>query len=899
MRLTPGAKLGPYEILTPLGAGGMGEVYKARDTRLDRTVAIKILPETLAADPQFRERFDREARTISQLDHPHICALYDVGEQDGTSFLVMQYLEGETLEARIKKGALPLDQALQYAIQIADALATAHKAGIVHRDLKPGNVMLTKSGAKLLDFGLAKAGAPVIGGVGLSMLPTTPPITQQGSILGTFQYMAPEQLEGQEADARTDIFAFGAVVYEMVTGKKAFEGKSQASLIHAIMGVDPPLLSHSQPLTPPGLDRLVARCLAKDADGRWQNARDLGFALTEALAGARPDTTPIKKTGRELVLTVVTVLACLLVVIFGVLAYRVRVTPTATDAPEVIRLIVPAPNGEALPSAGADDGGVAVSPDGRYLTFTTVSPQTNRRRLWVRALASLDLRALEETDDATWPFWSPDSRFIGFGANGQLKRVSVTGGGARPICDVGGTFFLGGTWNDRDEIVFGRLGGRVGAGLSRVAAAGGTPVPLTSLDASREEIAHLWPQFLPDGRHLIFFVASNRPEYRGPYVGTLDSPERSRIASGFGSATYANGFLLYRGEPPTLMAQRFDLTTMKTQGDPVVVLDDLAPSTITEFHPLFSVSRTGVLAYQPVSLSGTRLVWFDRLGKEIGVLRADGERYVDPEISPDTRYVAVDRIERKTGRIHVVLIDVDRGTMSRLNPELAADARPIWSRDGGSLVLAGVAQAQGPFATWSLYRKPLGAAALSNRIAQFAYPLTYPTDWSRDGQTAILQQSFPTAVLALQMRNGATMPLVAGGNQGRLSPDAQWVAYISSESDTREIYIRSVSGAGQKLLSSGGGQNPRWRGDGRELFYGNDRSVMTVDVTPGPTLGLGRPRMLFEHATFMNAEPAPTPNGADFAVSADGKRLLLNVLDEKAPQSPITVVVNWMAGLKK
>jgi Tol biopolymer transport system component len=467
----------------------------------------------------------------------------------------------------------------------------------------------------------------------------------------------------------------------------------------------------------------------------------------------------------------------------------------------------------------------------------------------------------------------------------------VTGGEARTICDVSGPFFAGGTWNERDEIVFGAFT----SGLFRVAAAGGTAVPLAiTPDVSRQEMGHLWPQFLPDGRHLIFLVVSSRPEYSGQYVGSLDSPERSRIAAGFGSVSYANGFLLYRGEPPTLMAQRFDLTTMKTQGDPVVVLDDLAPATINELHPHFSVSRTGVLAYQPVSLSGTRLVWFDRLGKELSVLRADGERYVDPEISPDARYVAVGRIERKTGRIHVVLIDVGRGTMSRLNPELAADARPIWSHDGTSLVFAGEAQGR-----WGLYRKPIGAAALSSPIAQFAYPSTYPTDWSRDDQTAILQQILPTAVLALQMRNGATMPLVAGGNQGRLSSDAQWVAYISSESDTREIYIRSVSGAGQKLVSSGGGQNPRWRGDGRELFYGNDRSIMTVEVTPGPTLELGRPRVLFEHATFMNAEPAPTPNGADFAVSADGKRLLLNVLDEKAPQSPITVVVNWMATLKK
>jgi Tol biopolymer transport system component len=903
MTRVAGTRLGPYEIQSAIGSGGMGEVYKARDTRLDRTVAIKILPDALAADAQFRDRFDREARTISQLDHPHICALYDVGEQDGTSFLVMQYLEGETLEARLKKGALPLAQTLKYAVQIADALAAAHKAGIVHRDLKPGNIMLTKAGAKLLDFGLAKTGALVIGGVGLSMLPTTPPnLTAQGTILGTFQYMAPEQLEGQEADARTDIFAFGAVVYEMVTGKKAFEGKSQASLVAAIMSTEPPPLSTVQPLTPPALDRLVARCVAKDADDRWQSSRDLGFALTAVLVVARPDTTPIKSTGRELVLRAVTALACLLAVLFGVVAYRGRVTPTATDPPEVVRLTVPAPNGEALPSSGADDGGVAVSPDGRYLTFSTISPQTNRRRLWVRALASLDARALEETDDATWPFWSPDSRFIGFGADGHLKRVSVTGGAARTICDVGGTFFSGATWNDRDEIVFGRY---PSAGLFRVAAAGGTPARLTTPDPSRQEFGHLWPQFLPDGRHLIFFVLSTRPEYNGEYLGSLDSREHSRIAlKGDASgviAAYANGFLLYRGEPPTLMAERFDLTTMKSQGDPIVVLDDLAWATISGLRAHFSVSRTGVLAYQPVPLPGTRLVWFDRSGKELNVLRADGERYVDPETSPDGRYVAVDRIERKSGRGHVVLIDVDRGTMSRLNPELAADARPIWSHDGKSLVFAGVAQRQGLWG-WGLYRKALGAAALSSLIGPFAVPMTYPTDWSSDGQTAILMElgSGNSTLLTVQMRNGTIAPLPGEGSQGRLSPDGQWVADISYESGIREIYVRSLSGSGTKqLVSNGGGQNPRWRGDGHELFYANDRLVMVVDVKPGPSLKLGRPRTLFEHATFMNVEPAPTPDGSDFAVSADGQRFLLNVLDEKATQSPITVVVNWPAALKK
>jgi serine/threonine protein kinase len=431
--LAAGTRLGPYEIRASIGAGGMGEVYKARDTRLDRTVAIKILPETLAADPQFRERFDREARTISKLDHPHICTLYDVGEQDGSSFLVMQYLEGETLEARLKKGALPLAQALQVAAQIADALATAHKAGIVHRDLKPGNIMLTKSGARLLDFGLAKTGASVLSGTNLSILPTTPPITQPGSILGTFQYMAPEQLEGQEADARTDIFAFGAVVYEMVTGKKAFEGKSQAGLISVIMSGEPKPLLTQDPMVPPALDHVVKGCLAKDPDRRWQVAQDLLLQLRWiAEEGAQPGIR-LPPTGqwrqREKITQILVAITSLLVVgVAALLFVSLRRPRTASE----IRFLITAPN-----LADNSNNALAVSPDGRSIAFVAATP-AKTFGLFVRQMGSTAPQLLAGTEGAANPFWSPDSRFIAFSANETLRKIDVSGGPPQTLCEWSG-----------------------------------------------------------------------------------------------------------------------------------------------------------------------------------------------------------------------------------------------------------------------------------------------------------------------------------------------------------------------------------------------------------------------------------------------------------------------------
>jgi predicted Ser/Thr protein kinase len=611
MALAAGDRLGPYEIISPLGAGGMGEVYRARDTRLDRIVAIKVLAAELANDPQFRNRFDREARTISQLDHPHICALYDVGERDGTSFLVMQYLEGETLETRLKIGALRLDHALQYSIQIAEALDKAHRAGIVHRDLKPGNIMLTKAGAKLLDFGLAKATGPAGARAGLSMLPTTPPgLTAQGTILGTFQYMAPEQLEAQEADTRTDIFAFGAVVYEMVTGTKAFEGKSHASLIGAILKDQPRALFNLQPLAPPALDRIVETCLAKSPDDRWQTARDLLRELKWLAEGAAEGTNgAITSTARSReravwVLGAVAVLAIAALVALATLYFR-RTVPE----PVVTRLdVVTPPTSEAF--------SFALSPDGRRLAF--VANGDKGSQLWLRPLDQVRAQPLAGTEGAIYPFWAPDGRAIGFFADGKLKRIDFTGGALQVLADA--PYPRGGTWNADGVIVFGPSGADA---LLRVAATGGTTAPVTRLAPGQG--SHRWPQFLPDGRRFVFLMATGQPQTQGVYLGSLDGGEPIRVMPAETAAVYAApGYLLLVSQG-VLAAYPFDAARATVANEPMPVAQVVGTDD-GEFHSAFSVSAAGVLAHRAGAGVRRQLVWVDRTGKMLGGVRPAGRK---------------------------------------------------------------------------------------------------------------------------------------------------------------------------------------------------------------------------------------------------------------------------------
>ena len=556
MPILPGRRLGPYEILSAIGAGGMGEVYKARDTRLDRIVAIKVLPTHLADRPELRGRFEREAKTIASLNHPHICTLYDTGHQDEIDFLVMEYLEGETLAQRLVKGSLPMEQVLRYAIEISDALDKAHRKGVTHRDLKPGNIMLTKTGTKLLDFGLAKLKQEVVpANVPLSDLPTAKdPLTAQGTLLGTLQYMAPEQLEGKEVDARTDIFAFGASVYEMATGKRAFEGKSQASLIAKILEIDPPPISSLQPMTPPALDRVVKRCLAKEPEMRWQTASDLCEELKWiAEGGSRtgmPAPVVAQRKIRERVAWAVAVIA-----VVAALALASPFFRRSSDEPRVLKIAVLPPEKTTFSVRSLP----AVSPDGRRLAFVLTAG--GKDELWVRDLDSLAARALTGTDGASYPFWSPDSRTIAFFADQKLKKTEVAGGPALTLCDaINGR---GGTWNNDGVILFGVFGGSI----FRVSAAGGIATALTAPDKASGETDHRVPWFLPDGRHFLYTATNRDPEKVVIYAGDLDSKNRKLVVAGNSNAVYSPpGYLLFVRER-TLMVQPFDVGKLETTGD--------------------------------------------------------------------------------------------------------------------------------------------------------------------------------------------------------------------------------------------------------------------------------------------------------------------------------------------
>src|SRR5688572_29624796 len=609
--LSAGSRLGPYEILAPLGAGGMGEVYRARDTRLERTVAIKVLAAHLSSSPDVRQRFEREAKTISQLSHPHICALHDVGREGETEYLVMEYLEGETLADRLLKGPLPLEQTLRYGVQIADALDKAHRQGIVHRDLKPGNVMLTKSGVKLLDFGLAQAVAPASQQSSLTAFPTQHALTQEGTILGTFQYMPPEQLEGKEADARTDIFAFGCVLYEMATGKKAFSGATQASLISSILRDEPPPISQIQPMSPPALDHVIRKSLAKDPEDRWQNAADLGGELKWiAEGGSQTGTAAVAIPRRTMQAWIPWALAGLLLVVTLFLGNEVRRLRTGGGAQPVHSFIDP-PEKTEFRLTGDDSAPIAISPDGSRVVFGAGG------KLWVRSLSAGTAAPLPATEGGRFPFWSPDSRSIGFFSDGKLKILEASGGPVQTICDAPNP--RGGAWGKSGVIAFAP---DISTGISRVAASGGTASPLTTLTDRKKHTTHRWPHFLPDGKHVLYLAATHanpKSEESGIHVVSLDDGAPRRLLSSYDSAQYASGVILSVRDT-SLMATPFDSGRVAVTGPAVRVADDVNLDTGV-WRGTFTVSETGVLADLIAQEGGGgRLTWVDFAGRKLATI---------------------------------------------------------------------------------------------------------------------------------------------------------------------------------------------------------------------------------------------------------------------------------------
>jgi len=901
MPLAAGTRLGPYEILGPLGAGGMGEVYRARDTRLDRTVAIKILPLHVAGRADLRQRFEREARAVSSLNHPHICSLYDVGHQDGVSFLVMEYLEGETLAARLAKSALPVADALRYAVQIADALEQAHRHGVFHRDLKPGNVMLTKSGAKLLDFGLAKLKeAPVGQGVSPAELPTrtVQPLTADGTIVGTLQYMAPEQLEGKEADARTDIFAFGALLYEMVTARRAFQGKTQASLISAIMTSEPPPLATLQPMSPPALEHVVKKCLAKDPDDRWQSIRDLADELKWIAEGGSqaglPAPVVASRRSRERLGWMVA--GIVLLSLIAALTLGVFRLPQAPAGERVVRFSVPPSQGLTWRNSDFP----VVSPDGERIVFGGQTAD-GKNPLWVHRLNSYDAQPLPGTEGGYGPFWSPDSRSIAFFAGRQLKKIDLAGGPPETLCELPRTG-AGGTWGRKGVIVF-ALSSQ--SPLYQVGAAGGQFKAVTALDQSRKETSHRYPCFLPDGRHFLYLAQGvNRGlgdvrEDNAIYGGSLEGKQATRVLAASSNVAYApSGHLLF-AQGQTLMAQPFDAKDLRLTGDLFPIAEQLALVSWNVSGALFSVSENGVLCYRQGPTDLKQLTWFDRAGRRLGVVGEPG-LYNSPALSPDARTVAVDRRDPLTNTRDIWLLDLTRGTSSRLTFDRADDFNALWSPDGSRIAFSSDRKGHR-----DLYQK-LASGAGGDELLLESGVDKGADDWSRDGRFivfSVMGEGVDPDVWALPIplekkaADRKPVPVVQSPgtqNQPRVSPDGRWLAYRSSESGRGEIYVQTFPPSGRKWqISTAGGSDTTWRGDAKELFYVAGNKLMAVEVKAGPSsLEAGAPRTLFEAPMVSEARRNR------YVVTADGQRFLILTPLREAPGT-ISVVLNWTAGLKR
>jgi serine/threonine protein kinase len=860
MPLEAGFRLGPYQIQSALGAGGMGEVYKAVDTRLDRTVAIKVLHDAL---PGLRERFEREARLVAALQHPHICTLLDIGNQDGTEFLVMEFLEGETL-----KCPQPLPKVLEYGMQIASALEAAHRKGVTHRDLKPANIMITRSGVKLLDFGIAKWNQKATPGPDDATL--TRALTAAGTLIGTLPYMAPEQLEGKEPDARTDIWSFGALLYEMVTGKRAFDGKTQVSLIAAIVEHEPPTMAASQPITPPLLERAVKRCLAKDPDRRWQSALDIKLEL-ESIRDAPPAERSAFIQRRPWAWIAVSVVLLAIAIVWAGLLRGVA------PEPAIVRFIVSPLEKTVI------DGGIAVSPDGKHLAFTAVRAD-GQISLWVRTLDSVKPRELSGTEDASQPFWSPDSGSIGFFAGGKLKTISRSGGSPQSLCDISEA--RGGAWN-RDGVIL--VAPSASEGLHRVNAAGGGNRELvTVLDPGRGEATHRWPQFLPDQRNFLFFVFSGKPAIRGVYTGSLDSKQTKLLLNTDRMAAYTDadgrgaGRLLFLREG-TLMSQPFDPRAMQLAGEASPVVEPVWRHGSLWGLAAFSTSQTGILAYRAGGVQEFQLEWFDRSGKSLGAIGPPGN-YDEPWLSPDEKRVALTRDPASTSAIWI--LDAVRGTLSRLTFDSSPHFSPVWSPDGRRIVLT--ANHEGSF---DIHVKNADGSGREELIFR-SKEANIPDDWSLDGRFLLFETITPRDVWALPL-TGDRKPIPVARSefdeaQARFSPDGKWVAFSSNESGRFEIYAQPFPPTGAKWqVSTGGGAQPQWRKDGKELYFlGLDRRLTAVEIRNKEVLEMDAPRPLFQ------TQVAALAGGRNvYAASADGQRFLL--VKPLADATPITVVLNW------
>ena len=893
MALAPGTKLGPYEILSPLGSGGMGEVYRARDTRLDREVAIKILPSHLSENAEARQRFEREARTISSLNHPNVCTLYDVGKQDCVDFLVMEYLEGETLADRLRKGPLSIDQVFRHGIEICDGLDKAHRNGVVHRDLKPGNIMLTKTGAKLMDFGLAKASVISSPGSSVSLTVTlsTPvashPLTAQGAVVGTFQYMSPEQVEGKEADPRSDIFALGAVLYEMATAKRAFEGRTAASAMAAVLERDPAPMSSVQPMTPPAFERLVKICLAKDPDERWQTAHDVKLQLKElAQAGSQPAS---QSSGSPMLAPptrrahfssrILTAALAIVALAALVAAYLASHRPL-----QVIRTEINPPEKAHFNLSGDNSGPAVISPDGRSIVFAATG--VNGGQLYLRALDDVDSRPLPGTEGGMFPFWSPDSRSIAFFTADKLKRVDVSGGSAVSICD--GSIPRGGSWN-QDGTIIAALD--YNSGIFRVPAAGGTPVPITKVDQVTYS-SHRWPYFLPDGKHFLY-LAVNHDAPAGPntaiFFASLDGKENRLLFSSLSNAIYAAGHLLFMRES-SLMAQPFDPAAGKFTGEPKTLRENVQYDS-SIWRANLSISDNGTLLYASGGIAGSEILgWYDRTGKQIGAV-GEPASFQELELSPDDKQLAVTDMNSTAATIWIY--DLRGKPRTRLTFNSGVTRNPIWSPDGREVAFTSHQQqsiSSQAISGGTPERILLSLPPRNGIAAQPGDPgFGAVTSWSRDGRYLMYEQAQTLWVLPMF---GDHKPVkYTDGRQGAFSPDGRWVAFTFLQpGSVPQTFVAPFPWTGAKWqVSQGLGSEPRWRADGKELYYYDLSQIFAADVDgKGDTFQVGASRPLFHLGlTGLSMEYSP---------ARDGQRFIAITPREGSTQH-LTLVQNWTSEL--
>lgn len=876
--------LGPYQIVSQIGAGGMGQVYRARDTRLDRSVAIKILPSEFTLNQNLKQRFEREAKTISSLSHPHICTLHDVGHEDGIDYLVMEYCDGESLAARLAKGPLPIDQVLRYGTQIADAVDKAHRHGVIHRDIKPGNIILTKNGAKLLDFGLAKLIAindeqpdrEAVTAVGSKQ----EALTEEGTILGTFQYMAPEQLEGKPADARTDVFSLGAVLYEMATGEKAFAGKSRASLIAAILQHEPQPISRHQPATPPALDHVVQRCLEKDPEDRWQSARDVAAELQwiEGAGSQAGVAAPIASRRKKREAFAWVAAGALGLTAILVTTFWPRSSHSSED---VIRLTLPAVTRQYQVNSWT----LSVSPDGKRVAFAATPQDKNQSMLWVRPLDSFEAKPLDGTQDAQDPFWSPDSRQIGFFAGDELKVVSADGGVIQSVTRIGNTSRMSGaSWGSNGTIVF-DLGQ---TGIQKVGLSDGILKTITKIDRSKNEHAHLFPYFLPDGERFLFL--GNVIDPKGArqnhrlYVGSIRTEQTTLVAEVPSRAEYIEpGFLLFVREG-NLMAQRFDLKRLSFSGEQFAV-----DGPVSYFRPTggagFSCSRNGVIAMAGPT-EANRLVRVDETGRLLGQIGETGG-FPHLRLSPKGHRAIVSVLDARSGTLDLWLYGLDRDTKGRFTFDSGWEAFPIWAPDETSIYFASDRQG------WpDIYRKEIDGTGGESEVL-LADGLQFSTDVSSDERFLVYEHvetqesSGNTDIYILPLeKNARPYPFVQtpfDEGSGRFSPNDKWVAFASNETGRFEVYLKPFPGPGEKIqISTDGGVAPRWSKDGKRLYFKNRKELLALEIEEAIQSKVPRPERLFESPTEFSQFEA-----------INDREFLMSIVDEVERRRPVSVIVNW------